>query len=46
MLDLLCRLWRWLIGPADGPPYCEPSCPRRGPGGEMCDECLRQWAIK
>ncbi|UOK73035.1 hypothetical protein [Ancylobacter polymorphus] len=35
------RLWRWLMQPD-----CPADCPKRGPGGEMCEECLRLWAIK
>ena len=40
-LKTIRRLWRWLFRPG-----CGPDCPRRGPGGEMCEECINQWAIK
>lgn len=41
LLTTIRRLWRWLFHPE-----CPADCPKRGPGGEMCEECLRLWAIK
>lgn len=41
LLTTIRRLWRWLMHPE-----CPADCPNRGPGGELCEECLRQWAIK
>lgn len=41
LLTTIRRLWRYLTRPG-----CGPDCPRRGAGGEMCEECINQWAIK
>lgn len=41
LLSLARRLWRWLMQPG-----CPADCPKRGPDGEMCRECLQLWAIK